>query len=246
MSELNQSTLRPVLERALEAGRAEAPYGQCADYIPELSRVDSTLVGIAVHTVAGLSLHVGAADTSFTLQSVSKVFALAQVLSSGAGDLFKLVSLEPSGDAFHSIVRLEEETGRPRNPLINAGAIVVSERLPGSDADGKAASLRDFLEGLCGQTPGFDERVYLSESATGSRNRALAYYMHHHGVVDSPDVAVDTYFRQCSTTATARTLATMGLFLANEGLDPRSPPPHCVGRRQPNASGLDEHVWSVR
>ncbi|MEO0975486.1 MAG: glutaminase A, partial [Pseudomonadota bacterium] len=167
----------------------------------------------------------GDALTPFTLQSVSKVFALACVLRSEGERLWQRVSMEPSGDAFHSIVRLEEEHGRPRNPLINAGAIAVSDCLLGTDPETRIEGLRAYLHALGGFSRGderfaLDERVYLSECRTGFRNRALANYMRHFGVVVDPEAALDTYFRQCSLSVTAVELARLGLFFAGAGTDP--------------------------
>lgn len=213
------------LTHALDQGRAAARDGRVATYIPELAKADAAHAAIAVHTVAGETAVAGDAECRFTLQSVAKVFALTCVLRAGRHDLFEHVSMEPSGDAFHSIVRLEEERGRPRNPLINAGAIVVSEHLPGRDPTARIAGLRDYLGDLTGSNRArfeIDEAVYASESETGFRNRALANYMKHFGVVDNPDAAVDTYFRQCSITATVAELARAGAFLANDGVEPET------------------------
>ena len=131
------------------------------------------------------------------------------------------MSCEPSGDSFHSIVRLEEEFGRPRNPYINAGAIMVAGLLPGSGPDEKVKGFRVFLSEICdGAAFPVDEATYQSESATGFRNRALANYMRHHGIIVDADVAVETYFRLCAVQCDARRLARIGLFLANRGVDP--------------------------
>jgi glutaminase len=156
------------------------------------------------------------------------VFALACALRSGDAKLYPdRVSVEPSGDEFHSITRLEEEQGRPRNPMINAGAIAVSGRLTGSSPEQRIDTLRRFLAdagGTDGSAFPIDEAVYRSECRTGFRNRALAYFMQHHGVVDDAEAAVDTYFRQCSLLITAERLAQLGLFLANGGVHP------CTGK----------------
>lgn len=213
------------LAHALDRGRAAARAGRVATYIPELAKADASLAAIAVHTVSGETAIAGDAECRFTLQSVAKVFALACVMGAGRHDLFDYVSMEPSGDAFHSIVRLEEERGRPRNPLINAGAIVVSEHLPGRDPTARIAGLRDYLGRLTGSRRALfeiDEAVYASERETGFRNRALANYMKHFGVVSNPEAAVDTYFRQCSITATVAELARAGAFLANDGVEPET------------------------
>jgi glutaminase len=211
------------IAEALEAGRAAARGGQPARYIPELAKADPDHVAIALQTLDGATWALGDGEERFTLQSVSKIFSLACLLHHGDDGLWERVQMEPSGDAFHSIVRLEEERGRPRNPLINAGAIVVSGRLPGQDPPSRMATLRAYLQRATGDTgAGFpmDEAVYRSECRTGFRNRALADYMKHFGVLEDPDDAADSYFRQCSMTTTVAELARAALFLANAGEDP--------------------------
>ena len=216
--------LQALLEEAVERGRSVTPDGELAAYIPELLNADPTAVGIALAMRDGRSFRAGDAQTLFSIQSVSKVFALACVLRSGDPGLYPdRVSVEPSGDEFHSITRLEEERGRPRNPMINAGAIAVSGRLAGGSPEQRIDNRRGFLveAGNAASTSfPLDEAVYRSECQTGFRNRALANFMQHHGIVDDAEVAVDTYFRQCSLLINAEQLAQLGLFLANGGVHP--------------------------
>ena len=215
--------IQTLLDEALERGRIAASEGEVAHYIPELAKSEPTHVGIAIATVGGDRYQVGDAEVPFTFQSVSKVFSLARVLRERGPAVLDEMSCEPSGDAFHSIVRLEEERGRPRNPYINAGAILVSGLLPGSDPVERVAGLQSLLAELCdGARFGLDHDVFRSEVATGYRNRALANYLRHFGRLDDPEQAVETYFRQCSITLDAVRLARMGLFLANGGIDPVS------------------------
>jgi glutaminase len=220
----NTEDLQALLEEAVERGRAVAPKGELAGYIPELLNADPAAVGIALAMLDGRSFQAGDARTLFTIQSVSKVFTLACVLRSGDTGLYPdRVSVEPSGDEFHSITRLEEEQGRPRNPMINAGAIAVSGRLAGQSPAQRIDTLRGFLtEAGNSSSISFplDDAVYRSECRTGFRNRALANFMQHHGVVDDAEKAVDTYFRQCSLLIDAEQLAQLGLFLANGGVHP--------------------------
>jgi len=140
----------------------------------------------------------------------------------GAAAALEGMPCEPSGDAFHSIVRLEEEAGHPRNPLINAGAILVSSRLPGADSRQMSGVVRDLLGSVVGDSVAVDEKVYASESATGYRNRALANYMQHFGLLQDAERACEAYFIQCSLSLDAAGLARAGLFLANAGTDPIS------------------------
>jgi len=219
-SELATMRLQAVIDEARERGRRVAASGSVASYIPELAKADPAHCGLAVHTVAGEALQAGDAGKAFTMQSISKVFALACVQAAGI-DPYRDLASEPSGDAFHSIVKLEEERGRPRNPLINAGAILVSSLLPGASAMDKLEALLAFLARCAGGARfACDEAVYASECRTGYRNRALAHYMRHFGVLAAPDTAVDAYFRQCAVAVTAAGLARLALFLANDGADP--------------------------
>ncbi len=213
------------LERALEEAfaRAQASLGEgrLATYIPELGRADPSKLAVSLHTVDGRESGAGDVDEPFTLQSISKVFTLAYALRSVGNGFLSRMSMEPSGDAFHSIIRLEQEQGRPRNPYINTGAILVSEQLPGRSPQEKIDGVLGFLRELArSDRIDVDNNAYRSEAETGNRNRALAHFMKHHGTVENSAVAVDTYFRQCAIRATARLLGRMSLFLANKGVDP--------------------------
>jgi glutaminase len=215
--------LADLIEAARAGALETARGGKVADYIPELAKADPALVGIAVHKVDGEVCSAGDAHQPFTLQSISKVFALAALMRlRGRVAALDGMPCEPSGDAFHSIVRLEEEAGHPRNPLINAGAILVSSRLPGADAGEMAGTVGDLLTSVTGASLPIDAQVYASESATGYRNRALANYMQHFGLLQDAERACDAYFRQCSLSLDTVGLARAGLFLADGGRDPVS------------------------
>ena len=213
--------VREAVDRAYASALELTGQGRVAGYIPELAKADPGRLAIAVHSVDGDAFEAGDTELPFTLQSVSKIFALALVMRREPAAWLDALPVEPSGDAFHSIVRLEEEAGRPRNPLINAGAIAVTARVPGSTARRKGHALVEFLRGI-DPAPRFriDDDVFRSEARTGERNRALAHFMAHYGHIQEPDVAVDAYFRQCAVTVSARELARLGLFLANHGTDP--------------------------
>lgn len=213
--------LPALLAEAHALGKAETAKGKVASYIPELAKADPAQLGIVVRTIDGQCYEVGDTTVPFTFQSVSKVFALALLFKARGLEAIARMSCEPSGDAFHSIVRLEEEQGRPRNPYINAGAILVSGALPGESAAAKIEGLRAFLSGICdAEDFPVDEPVYRSEAATGFRNRALANFMRQYGLIEDPALAADAYFRQCAVTLNAERLARIGLFLANKGSDP--------------------------
>ena len=214
-----QDILAEVLA-AIELHRGE---GKVADYIPALARIDPHKFGIAFADETGQVHGAGDSDEAFSIQSISKVFTLALALERVGGDLWKKVGREPSGSAFNSIVQLEAEQGKPRNPLINAGAIAVTDALiggrgPDEAIDQLVAFLRDQAkdDGVA-----VDEEVAQSEAATGARNRALGWFMRNFRILDNDvDTVVGAYFRQCAVAMTCRQLARAGLFLAFDGSDP--------------------------
>lgn len=213
--------LQSAVNEAYEAGRLEGPRGRVATYIPELSRVDPDLLGLVIYTNDGQFHAKGDVETPFTIQSAGKVFALAQVLQRIGLKLFERVDYEPSGNPFSSMVRLETEQGRPRNPYINSGAIVVSSLLPGESAEQKIQAYCGFLtEASDGALFEVDRATYLSESRTGYRNRAMAYFVRQYNVLADAELAVETYFMQCSVLTDLKRLARTGLFLSNRGTDP--------------------------
>ncbi|MDA7949467.1 MAG: glutaminase [Hyphomicrobiaceae bacterium] len=219
----------PDLEAILEETRAfVAPKigtGKVADYIPALARVEPNKFGIAVVDLDGKVTSVGDAHDLFSIQSISKVFTLTLVLRRHGADLWKRVGREPSGSPFNSIVQLENERGIPRNPFINAGAIVVSDMLLG---DGTAADtivqITDFIGNLArDDTISVDREVVASEIETGFRNAALANFMRGFGNIKNPvDQVLEVYFCQCSIAMSCVQLARSALFLAAEGKDPAS------------------------
>ena len=206
--------------KAMSERRGE---GKVADYIPPLARVDATRFGLSVITCDGELAEFGDAWMPFSIQSISKVFTLTLALERLGDDLWKRVGREPSGSRFNSIVQLEAEGGVPRNPFINAGAIVVTDCvLAEREPDAAIADIRGLLRTLSGvDTIDVDREVAESEAETGFRNYSLAYFMRGFRNLDSPVEAVlHTYFNQCALRITARQLARAGLFLANEGTDP--------------------------
>ncbi len=197
--------------------------GQVADYIPELANVDPRQFGLAVTTVDGQTFTAGDAATAFSVQSISKVFMLTLALGKAGESIWKRVGREPSGSAFNSIVQLEHEHGIPRNPFINAGAIVVTDMVLAGhkprEAIGEFLRFMRFLADDDGVT--IDERVARSEHATGYRNFALANFMRSFGNLEHPaDLVLGTYFHQCALSMSCVQLSRAGLFLANRGTNP--------------------------
>ena len=211
---------------ALERIRAELVgdhRGEVADYIPQLGDADPRAFGLALVGVAGSVYRAGEADVPFTIQSISKPFTFALALADvGIDGVLERVGVEPSGEAFNAI-SLEPGTGRPSNPMINAGAILTTSLVAGTGPDERFERIRDLLSRCAGRELTVDESVFRSEHDTGDRNRALAYLMRHAGSLTAGvEDAVDTYFRQCSLLVSAVDLATMAATLANGGVNPRT------------------------
>ncbi|MBE3109380.1 MAG: glutaminase A [Acidobacteria bacterium] len=195
--------------------------GKPADYIPELGKADPALFGIAIATVDGEVYAVGDSDHAFTIQSISKPFMYGYALQQhGREAVLKHVGVEPTGEAFNSIV-LDEVANRPFNPMVNAGAIAIAEMMQGETQSDRVANMLSLFSSLAGRRLELDDAVYASELATGHRNRAIAYMMLNTGMITrDPNDVLDLYFRQCSVNVTARDLAIMAATLANDGVNP--------------------------
>jgi glutaminase len=197
--------------------------GKVADYIPALARIDPRQFGIAVVTSDGRVASAGDAETPFSVQSVSKVFTLTLAVNRLDEALWTRVGREPSGSPFNSIVQLELEHGIPRNPFINAGALVVTDAvLAGGRPEDAIADIAGFMRRLAmDETVGIDPEVAASEHATGFRNISLANFLTSFGSLKSPvEEVLEVYFNQCALSMDCRQLARAGLFLAHGGLDP--------------------------
>ena len=208
---------RRMLCAAVADAQSTEDWGQVATYIPELADVDPAQVGVAIALPGGETIRSGAADTAFSIQSVSKVFALAAVLGRVGDDLWLRVGREPSGTAFDSIILLEREAGRPRNPFINAGALVTTDALIGRREPKEAlAELLGFVRAAAQDDAiHINKRVAASERATGDRNLALAHYLRSHGnLTNTPDRVFGTYCHQCAIDMSCTQLARAGMVLA--------------------------------
>jgi glutaminase len=208
----------------IAAEMADAPdRGVVADYIAPLGAVDPRRFGIAVIAADGSCHLAGDAEQPFSVQSVAKVFGLTLALGAAGDAVWNRVGREPSGTAFNSIVQLEAELGIPRNPFINAGAIVVSDILLGRREPAEAiAEILRFVRALAGEDDIFiDATVAEAEAATGYRNKALANYMRAFGNLrHEVDRVLGVYFHQCALAMSCRQLALAGRYLMNAGRSP--------------------------
>lgn len=209
-----------LVTRVFDVVRADRG-GEVADYIPELAAADADRFGIAVATGDGHLYEVGDTSVPFTIQSISKPFTYALALADrGIEAVAEKIDVEPSGEPFNEI-SLDPDTERPRNPMINAGAITAASLVAGSDPKDRFERIRSLYSRCAGRLLRLDEAVYASEARTGHRNRAIGYMLRSFDVVTGdPDEAVDLYFRQCSIEVTCRDLASMAVTLANNGINP--------------------------
>ncbi|MGB0723696.1 MAG: glutaminase, partial [Gammaproteobacteria bacterium] len=181
--------------------------GALADYIPELTKADPNWFGIAVVTVDGHVYQVGDTREDFTIQSVSKAFTYGAALEdTGVEGVMAKIDVEPSGEAFNSI-SLEPDTGRPRNPMINAGAIVATSLIKEQEKGGRMGAILDTFARYAGRELGIDDEVYRSERDTGHRNRAISHLLRNYEILEGdPEPVLDAYFRQCSILVNCRDL----------------------------------------
>ena len=195
--------------------------GELATYIPELGKANPADFAICVATVDGRVFSTGDWSQEFTIQSVCKPFAYQMALEHfGRERTLSHVGVEPSGDAFNSI-ELNPRTMRPYNPMVNAGAIAIASLIKGENLAAGVSSFVQRMQLAAGRKLSIDRAVFASESATGNRNRAMAYLMLNFGVIDE-DVnhTLHQYFSQCSLLVNCRDLAIMAATLANLGINP--------------------------
>lgn len=224
------------LHRAVEDARDDTS-GELASYIPELARVDPEPTGIAAAGLGGFVEESGDSRVPFTIQSVSKAFIAAAAFDRlGLEAVAEHVGMEPSGEAFDAI-SLEGGRGRPKNPLINAGAIATTSHVSVGDAEARSADVRGILNAFAGRELDLDTAVRDSELATSDRNIAMAHLLHAAGHLGTDvDTAIRVYVEQCSVLVTAVDLAIMSATLAGGGVNP------VTGRR---VIGEDAARWSI-
>jgi len=218
-----QAPLSPVIDylRRLHETCATATGGEVATYIPDLAKANPDWFGICLVTATGSVYAVGDTDEPFTIQSISKPFVFGLALEDrGRSAVLEKVGTEPTGDAFNYI-SLEPGTGRPRNPMINAGAIATAGLVEGRKPETQLRRLLETFGLYAGRDLSIDEEVYQSESETGHRNRAIGHMLRNFDILSSDPMPVtELYFQQCSIAVTCRDLAVMAATLANRGVNP--------------------------
>jgi len=196
--------------------------GKNADNIPALAKVDPNLFGIALVTVDGKTYTAGDIKSEVSIQSISKVFTLANVIKeSGGAAVRDNIGVDSTGQVFNSIEAIEQHKGKEMNPLVNPGAIATTSMVKGNNADQIWAKIIETYSDFAGRTLSVNEEVYKSESDTNQRNQAIAELMYAYGrIKDNPQRATDLYTRQCSVNVNAKDLAVMASTLANGGRNP--------------------------
>lgn len=210
-----------ILNEIIEDVRPLIGKGNVADYIPALKNVKTDSLGIAVVTMDGKVFEVGDSQANFSIQSISKVFTLAMAFSKFGDDLWKSVGKEPSGNPFNSLVQLEYENGIPRNPFINAGALVITDKVLSSYRKPKFDIL-DFVRRMADNDDiYYDKNVAQSEKDEASRNLALAHFMQSfENIENDVDRLIDVYCHHCALSMNCVDLAKSFMFLANHGINP--------------------------
>lgn len=192
--------------------------GKVSQSIPELSNIDPNKFGIHLTSISNEDFGIGDSNERFSIQSISKALTVALAFSFFGEETWKRVGVEPSGNPFNSLVQLEYEKGIPRNPFINAGALVIADMLVSALENPKDDFLH-FVRKISGSvTLNYNPKVAQSEKDIGFRNRALANFLKSFGNIQNDvDVVLDFYFHQCSLEMTCKELAHSFFFYANEG-----------------------------
>ena len=211
-----------ILETALEKGRQSIPDGNVATYIPELGKSDKNKLGLCIMTKEGKRYSIGDTEDRFTIQSISKIISLALALEHcGFDEVFSKVGMEPSGEAFNSLVELDLNSNKPFNPMINSGALTVASLIV---SEFTFDEMLEKSRRLC-MDPDIDmnEAVFKSEMSHVSRNRAIAYLLQSKGILEHDvEETLKLYTKMCSLSVTAESLANLGLVLASGGRHPET------------------------
>lgn len=222
MCDTYKSSMEEIIKNSIERGRTSIPLGAVATYIPELAHADKNKLGICILDKNGNRYSYGDCKDRFTIQSISKVISLALALETcGFDTVFDKVGVEPSGEAFNSLVELDLNSNKPFNPMINSGALTISSLLLHKFS---FLELCDFTRELCmDQDIDFNSVVYKSEMGNVSRNRAIAYLLESKGIIDTNvEASLELYTKMCSLNVNSESLANLGLVLALGGKNPNT------------------------
>lgn len=222
-----------MLNHIIEINRHWAKQGKVANYIPALAKANLDNIGVCIADIDGNIHKAGDFSEKFTIQSISKVISLMlAIMDNGEEEVFNKVGYEPIDEPFNTLYKLDfPHVSKPSNPMINSGAIVTTSLIRG-EGDEKFKRLLELIR-LITENPNisYSEEVYLSEKATGHKNRALAYMMKSKGLIKGDvEEILDIYFKQCSIEVTSIDIAKIGLFIANKCKLPNTEKTTCDGR----------------
>ena len=214
------------LKKLVDEARKYTSGGKVADYIPELGKANPHDLSIAINYPDGKCISAGDIDKKITLQSISKVISLALVLMErGERYVFERVGMEPTGDPFNSMIKLETvDPGKPLNPMINAGALVVTHMIKGNSVEERFKRLLGFIRELVGVPDiTYNKKVALSEFETAYLNRSLCYFLkQHQTITEDVETLMDLYTKQCAIEMNCLDLARIGMIFAMDGVDPQN------------------------
>ncbi|WP_249872793.1 glutaminase [Oceanobacillus saliphilus] len=222
-TEINEKWLQEYVDNWVGFFKKQTVDGEVASYIPILAEADQEALGISIIGKNGVAIKSGNTEEKFTIQSISKVLTfIVACMERGLAYVLSRVDVEPTGEAFNSIMHLEiTQPKKPFNPLVNSGALTVSSMLEGKTSDRKLEALFILLEKMIGYRPQINVETYESERDTSMRNRAIGYYLLEGDYLESDlGITLETYFKQCSIEITIDDLARIGLVLSNDGYDP--------------------------
>ncbi|MFT5820054.1 MAG: glutaminase [Crocinitomix sp.] len=207
-----------IIQDAYQKVKSLEDKGETASYIPELALVDSGKFGVHISTIDKINFGIGNCYDKFSIQSIAKVLSLSLAYSILGGEIWNRVGVEPSGTPFNSLVQLEADKGIPRNPFLNAGAIVISDILL-SNLDNPKQDFLDYVRSISNNTTlEYSSKIAESEKAVGYRNVALCNFIKSFGNIENePSDVLDFYFDLCSLEMSCKELSELFLFLANNG-----------------------------
>ncbi len=218
---LTPEKIRAALDEAYTKYK-DVKEGKNADYIKELASVDSKIFGIALVTADGAIYTKGDIDSKVSIQSVSKVFTMAQVIEEqGHQTVLEKIGTDATGEVFNSIYAVERMKGKEINPLVNPGAIASTSLVNGADSEAKWKSIVQMHSDFAGRLLTVNMPVYISEAGDNLRNQAIAHLLLAYGrMYFDPVQSTDIYTKQCALNVSAKDLATMAATLANGGVNP--------------------------
>lgn len=221
--EVTEEWLQDYVDSWVNFFKKQTTDGELANYIPILEEADPEALGISIIGKNGTTIKSGNTEEKFTIQSISKVLTfIVACMDRGLTYVLDRVDVEPTGEAFNSIMHLEmQQPNKPFNPMVNSGAITVSSMLNGKSSDQKLEALFTLMEKMIGYRPEINVEAYESERDTSMRNRAIGYYLLEGEYLESDlGITLETYFKQSAIEITIDDLARIGLVLANDGFDP--------------------------